>query len=387
MSIKIRHGRPGAYKTSGAVWEDLPQYAFDGRHIVTNIRGLTDRAKIIEVIEKEYNKWAWLPWKKEVKVPDSFEITNVEHETLEGKEKWARWFHWMPNGAAIFVDEAQRIFRKEWSAKKLHEFDYIGGTDKAEKDNRPEDFLTAFEMHRHFNWDMVLTTPNIKSIRPDIREIADGAYYHLNSKMIGMGGYFACHYHYADQSCTDSSTVTSQYRKKVPKWVFDLYGSTTTGEFSDTKSGKSIFATKWFIFLILFTIFMLSYSVYGVMGTYDRRFKDSNIEEETVQNSSTSVDPNLVIPEEKKELSILNFTGLSKVKIYYVGKVIRGESNVFLFEILDDDETFGTVVNSISLKEFGYTFKELSSSLVILTLDGVDIFCKTRGVVNENKMF
>lgn len=385
MSLKIRHGSPGAYKTSGAVWEDLPRYALDGRVIVTNIRDLNDREKIVSVIEKELNKWSWLPWKKDVKVPDSFDIINVEHETLEGKEKWARWFHWMPNGAAIFVDEAQRIWRKEWSAKKLHEFDYPGGTDKAEKDNRPEDFLTAFEMHRHFNWDMVLTTPNIKSIRTDIREIADGAYYHVNSKLIGMGGRFSCHFHIASNSCSDANTITSEYRKKVPQWVFNLYGSTTTGEFSDTKSGKSIFTTKWFIFMVSFTLFMLCYSVYGVMGTYNRRFKENN-PENTTQNT-TEKQSSASTPANIPKSEVLSFNGLQKAKIYYVGKVNRGESNVYMFEVLDNDETFGTVVNSIALKEFGYTVKELSSSIVILSLDGLDTFCKTRGVINENKMF
>ena len=41
MAVKIHHGAPGSYKTSGAVMDDFTHWAREGRTIVTNVRGLT----------------------------------------------------------------------------------------------------------------------------------------------------------------------------------------------------------------------------------------------------------------------------------------------------------------------------------------------------------
>ena len=51
MSIKIHHGFPGSYKTSGAVQDDFIPAALAGRHIVTNVRGLDNEDRIREVLE------------------------------------------------------------------------------------------------------------------------------------------------------------------------------------------------------------------------------------------------------------------------------------------------------------------------------------------------
>ncbi len=176
MSIKIYWGPAGSYKTSSAVWNDLPDFAFDGRTVVTNIRGLTNRDKIVEILEREFKK---------KKVPDSFELIHQESETKEGKEKWLKWFHWMPNGAGILVDEGQRIWPKKMTAKEIKSLDYPGGADAATKDSRPENFDVSFDMHRHQNWDLVITTTNIRRLHENLRQNADSALRHRNRALDG----------------------------------------------------------------------------------------------------------------------------------------------------------------------------------------------------------
>ncbi|MFU3482843.1 zonular occludens toxin domain-containing protein, partial [Pseudomonas aeruginosa] len=49
-------------------------------------------------------------------------------------------------------------------------------------------WLDAWTRHRHFNWDIILTTPNIAYIRDDIRMTAEKAYLHSNLAVIGIRG-------------------------------------------------------------------------------------------------------------------------------------------------------------------------------------------------------
>ena len=47
MSIKIHHGEPGSYKTSGAMSDDIIPILEKGRLIITNVRGFT-RETVLE---------------------------------------------------------------------------------------------------------------------------------------------------------------------------------------------------------------------------------------------------------------------------------------------------------------------------------------------------
>ncbi|MGZ3999618.1 MAG: zonular occludens toxin domain-containing protein [Mucilaginibacter sp.] len=87
MSIKIHHGPPGSYKTSGAVMDDFVPAALAGRVVVTNVRGLNDSALVRKVLTKpssffrrDLKYWPCKP----VTVPDTFDIIWVDTTDKRG---------------------------------------------------------------------------------------------------------------------------------------------------------------------------------------------------------------------------------------------------------------------------------------------------------------
>jgi zona occludens toxin len=236
MSIKIHHGAPGSYKSSGAIHTDVIPAIKEGRYIITNVRGFTaERCR--EVLGKA--------------VPDGFDVLYVETESQTGRDHLARFYHWAPKGAFFLVDEVQRIFPPSWRQTDLDRLDYPGGTIAAQADGRPETIDVAFDMHRHHNWDFVLTTPNIKKVHQVIRAAAETAIRHTNMGLLGIGGRYKTVLHLADNSGSSANDVLqAKPFNKVPKHVFKLYDSTTTGKVSDTIAGSSLFRDPKILFFL-----------------------------------------------------------------------------------------------------------------------------------------
>lgn len=238
MSIKGHHGPPGSYKTSGAVQDDFIRAALAGRHVITNVRGLSDADHVRTVLKG---------------VPDSFTITHIDDTSEEQREVLRRWFHWAPKGALIFIDEVNTIYPKAWGVRDLARYDYPGGVDAAAADSRPATLVEAFEKHRHGNWDIVLTTPNFKKIHPAIVECMEGGYRHVNRAMVGIKGSYLEIFHLADNSGQTLSNEITVEKKRIKKYVFELYKSTTTGDTHDTQAGKNVFfSTKALLFVVCF---------------------------------------------------------------------------------------------------------------------------------------
>lgn len=238
MSIKIHHGAPGSYKSSGAIFTDVLPAIKAGRHIITNVRGFTaERCR--EVLGKA--------------VPDSFEVTYIETESQSGRDHLARFYHWAPKGAFFLVDEVQRVFPPAWRQSDLDRLDYPSGPDAAKADGRPETIDVAFDMHRHHNWDFVFTTPNIKKVHSVIRAAAETAIRHTNMKILGFGKRYKTVLHLADNSGSSISDVLqAKPFNKVPDYVFKLYDSTTTGKVTDTIAGSSILRDPKILFFMVF---------------------------------------------------------------------------------------------------------------------------------------
>ena len=224
MAIKIHHGPNGSYKTSGAIQDDLVPAIKKGRYIITNIRGLT-RERVFQVFPD---------------TPSSLEVLNLELENPDDLERMRNWFTWAPRGAFIIFDETQLIFLKSWREGDLKQFDFPGGPKAAKEADRPMNWLDAWTRHRHFNWDVILTTPNICYIRDDIRNTAEKAYLHSNLAVIGISGRYKETQHAAIENRPPARDTIVEL-KKIKKETFRLYDSTATGVVTDTIAGKSIF--------------------------------------------------------------------------------------------------------------------------------------------------
>jgi len=241
MSIKIHHGPPGSYKTSGAVMDDFIPAARAGRVVVTNVRGLESVERVRTALGDDT-------------VPDSFELIHLpttEHpDAANNRQLLSRWWHWLPHGAFMLLDEAQMIWPKTWKDGDLRELDYPGGLDAANAANRPFNWQTAFEMHRHYGWDMVLTTPNIDRLRPDVRQCAEGAYKHKNQAIIGLKGFYLEAFHMADDNGKAASDFLILRNRRIKPEVWKLYDSTATGTVRDTIAGLSLLASPRVLFLV-----------------------------------------------------------------------------------------------------------------------------------------
>ena len=233
MAIKIHHGPNGSYKTSGAIQDDLIPALKAGRHIITNIRGLT-RERVFQVFPK---------------TPSSLEVENLDLEDLDDLEKMRTFPQWAPRGAFIIFDETQLIFLKSWRDADLRKFDFPGGPQAAKEADRPINWLDGWTRHRHWNWDIILTTPNIGYIREDIRLTAEKAYLHSNLAVIGINGRYKESQHAATEN-KPGMKGSMVAVKKINKRTFQLYESTATGTVSDTIAGKSIFRDPKVLFLL-----------------------------------------------------------------------------------------------------------------------------------------
>ncbi|WP_375591623.1 zonular occludens toxin domain-containing protein [Chitiniphilus eburneus] len=291
MSIKIHHGPPGSYKTSGAVMDDLIPALLKGITYIEVPDSFLDQETYARRDRENQPGHCWIRFNKkaEAQFPDAAKktlarpiVTNVRgisleriYETLpdalpdielitvdtskaDGRDRLSKWFHWVPHGAFILIDEAQMIWPKSWRETQLAQLnypandDYPNYVDAASAVNRPAHFVDAFDMHRHYNWDIVLSTPDIRKIRDDVRGAAEGAYRHKNLALLGSlfkGRYMEGFHMAADsgQSASDYLTVT---QRKIKKEVWGLYDSTATGDISDTKAGRSIFKNPKIIFLL-----------------------------------------------------------------------------------------------------------------------------------------
>ncbi|QEY73069.1 zonular occludens toxin domain-containing protein [Pseudomonas denitrificans (nom. rej.)] len=233
MSIKIHHGPNGSYKTSGAIQDDAVPALKEGRVIITNVRGFT--------LERAYTVFPDLP--------NTAQIINLDLESLADLEKMRTWFQWAPRGAFLIFDETQLLFPKSWRERDLEKFDFPGGPEAAHEADRPMGWLDAWTRHRHFNWDIVLTTPNISYIRDDIRMTCEMAYKHSNLAVIGIPGRYKEAQHDAQLNRPPADGTIVEY-KRIRKQTFRLYQSTATGKTQDTKAGKSLFRSPKLVLLL-----------------------------------------------------------------------------------------------------------------------------------------
>lgn len=233
MSIKIHHGPNGSYKTSGAIQDDAVPALKDGRVIITNVRGFT--------LERAYTVFPDLP--------NTAQIINLDLESLADLEKMRTWFQWAPRGAFLIFDETQLLFPKSWRERDLEKFDFPGGPEAAHEADRPMGWLDAWTRHRHFNWDIVLTTPNISYIRDDIRMTCEMAYKHSNLAVIGIPGRYKEAQHDAQLNRPPADGTIVEY-KRIKKQTFRLYQSTATGKTQDTKAGKSLLRSPKLVLLL-----------------------------------------------------------------------------------------------------------------------------------------
>lgn len=377
MAIKIHYGANGAYKTSGAIQDDAIPALLAGRVIVTNIRGFT--------LERAYSVFPNLP--------DTTEIINLDLEVLEDLEKMRTWFQWAPLGSFIIFDEAQLVFPKSWRERDLERFEFEGGMEAAKKAGRPFNWLDAWTRHRHFGFDIVLTTPNISYIRDDIRSTSEVAYRHANLAVIGIRGRYKEAQHDAQLNRPPADGTIVKFKRIKPE-TFKLYDSTSTGQVRDTFAGSSLFKSpKVLGFLVL-----LAYLVYSVVTSApDSVFfggsvnapvpvpeSDSpvRLESPAVPDFAADRVPRSRVSDGESDSpdTVTPAHPFSGYDIKIVARLYSNTKEVFTFQLTDEA---GRVFlqSSAQLLGVGYTYSRASDCFVLLTYGRAEVPVTCKGVV------
>ncbi|WP_282250676.1 zonular occludens toxin domain-containing protein [Vibrio campbellii] len=291
MATSFRYGHGGSYKSACAVWFDLLPALREGRVCITNIHGMQP----LEVIEQRLGE----------KFPDSARLVRISSRNDQGFELWKYFFCWAPIGSFILIDECQQIystnagfkmsavhkrpfsdfaphlpdyfsdlFHSRWLSVDMDSLD-VGEIDdcarsRFDENGRiiyPENFNNAFMEHRHYNWDIVLLTPDFAQIPKELKGVAELAKQHK-----GKDGVFFSKRkprileHDPLRTVTKPSSDDVVYNLKVPLDVHLLYASTVTGQITKAGLGKNVFLKPKFLFSLLLIIVSLGYFIYALIG-------------------------------------------------------------------------------------------------------------------------
>jgi len=253
MATAIHHGPPGSFKTFTLVQRHAIPALKEGRAVVCNIRGFDSIDNIINAYPDDT-------------FPDSARIIWVDTTTEQGRLKMACWFHWIPFGALVIIDEAQQIYpdRRDFKLESLDKYIHdepLGFFESA--DPRPYDVFVAYDKQRHFNWDIFLSTTNIAKVKRDIREVSDFAYRHRN--LSGLLPWWRNKWREFQHDPEFSGKSASHYVGSPKDYtadprVFNCYSSTATGLHSTTKTSKPIYKDPKLI--IMAVVILLCFMVF-----------------------------------------------------------------------------------------------------------------------------
>ena len=314
MATKVFHGAPGSYKSSTAMWFEIIPALRSGRVVVTNLQGI----KNLEDIQREL---------KEV-FPNTARLLRISIGNDTGMSLMRNFFHWLPIGALIFLDEIQDIYPNDKSFK-ASDYDYKGegvfdeslpaefseiyhteqrkiksnvniedyqddiGESLFDERNYlryPRTLRECFMRHRHYNWDILIATPDIKEIASFVRSVCEVAYHHASKDAIPIP-YFKRRPRILEHSPKTNGISVGKNDivsfKKVPLDVFKLYKSTATGKSTKSGAGQSPITPS----LIIGFAFVAAYLVYMVFFFFDSESSETakplanNLPNEIPQNT------------------------------------------------------------------------------------------------------
>lgn len=269
MATSIHHGKPGSFKSFTLVQRFAIDALREGRVVVTNIRGLTSLQRILD----QFPDYVF---------PDSSDLIFINTETAEGRAVMAGWFHWVPFGALILMDEGQRIYpdRRDFKLESLDNHispvgyqiidinvviidDY---TKQTYSIGRPEDVFTAFDMQRHYQWDVFISTTHINKIQKPIREVSETAFLHksLSGKLPFL--FKNTWYEFQHDPSTTGESLSHRIGKprkyKADPRVFACYQSTVTGQHTESKADQNILGDPGVRFKLLAIVLSIGASIY-----------------------------------------------------------------------------------------------------------------------------
>lgn len=241
MATSIHHGAPGSFKSFSLVQRFAIPALKAGRTVVCNVRGFDSLDRIIEQFP-------------DIDFPESARLIYLETTTRESRMIMAGWFHWVPIGALIIIDEGQEIYpdRRDFKLESLDAFVCPDGFEVEQTaEPRPVDVFTAYDKQRHYQWDIFISTTNVAKIKSEIRQVTEWAYRHRS--LAGLFPWMKTSWveHQHDPETNGKSAnhrVGSPVRYKADPRIFKCYKSTATGGVTESQAGHSVLKNPAFIF-------------------------------------------------------------------------------------------------------------------------------------------
>jgi|GEM_PF-2349752 len=190
----------------------------------------------------------------------SADLIHINTELAEGRLLMAGWFHWIPFRALVLMDEGQRIYpdRRDFKMESLDKFVCPAGyvipeinvtinddyTKQSYSVGRPEDVFTAFDMQRHYQWDIFISTTHINKIQKSIREVPQTAYLHksLSGKLpfLFKDIWYEFQHDPENNGKSNAQRIGKPRKYKADRRIYQCYQSTVTGEHTESKADQSI---------------------------------------------------------------------------------------------------------------------------------------------------
>ena len=380
MATSIHHGAPGSFKSFSLVQRFAIPALQAGRCVVCNVRGFDSLERIIE----QY---------PDIDFPLTARLIYLETSTRESRLIMAGWFHWVPIGALIIIDEGQEIYpdRRDFKLESLDAFVCPDGFEpEIIAEGRPVDVFTAYDKQRHYNWDIFISTTNVAKIKSEIRQVTEWAYRHrtLAGLIPWMKNQWLEHQHDPEVSGkSESHRVGSPVRYKADLRIFKCYKSTATGEATESQAGQSIFKNS----AILFPLFILAAAF--VFALYMFFFKSDVKTDSVVLPSSVPVVPissvpvavakNDTVKNDVKSVSPLPAVEVSAVRPFGYDLISIAYNDVHDLTKIKFNYVLNNVIKTIGLNYFvSQGVKFVSRGICAVDLIGKDgqrlsLYCET----------
>lgn len=398
MAASIFHGAPGSFKSASAVWFEVLPALRKGRLVVTNIEGILP----LEEIETELQET----------FPESAQLWRLSSQNEEGLNLWRNWYHWMPTGALVLIDEVQDVYPTEASFKPescnykhvknykklIPEHWYTYHYNQLEK-FKPDDLTSGdvddlgrelfnehghiiypktlkecYMRHRKYNWDIICCTPDITSVHKYIRNVSQYAYSHKYFDGLAGIPYYnrrpRIFEHNPKLDGKTPSKANTTTWKKIPLEVHKCYKSTATGGITKGQ-GKNFLYSPAFAFPVAMVFCCILYWVWYFTSS------KSTVEgvEETTQvsvfnnqkDTSSNTNNAAVQVLDGEPVSVGLPYGATDIFVTGIQEVKRPERThrEYIFEFIT--EQYGTFsINSYELASMGFSVQYFSPCNVII---------------------
>jgi zona occludens toxin (predicted ATPase) len=189
-------------------------------------------------------------------------VIETEHVLVFSNEHIIPAIFKAPVGTLFLIDEIGQVADK-FDLKKD-----VFSSDLTSDENGVTEVINTFpvlmDKQRHFNFDFVFTAPSIKRVPDLIRNIAEFGYKHKNLSSLGLKGFYIQGQHIGESTGAADSNFLKKTIKKMPKEVFKLYHSTTTGKFNVSPVKDAKLYKHPAVIMLVFILAISFYALYNL---------------------------------------------------------------------------------------------------------------------------